>query len=149
MTKFDIEISIIKTIHSLFKSHLTLQVRTVYYVEYFVNSYEIYLADHFVQINRDSTQIKRCSFLNSKLRHGYFSSNITKFLKQLSLTLICLKWDLGDPSAIFLATSFVQKTPESSDFISSSILMLENIWYVDWIHEKFVNLEQNSQFLLN
>ena len=142
MTKFDIEISIIKTIHSLFKSHLTLQVRTVYYVEYFVNSYEIYLAEHFVQINRDST---RCSFLNSKLRHGYFSSNITKFLKQLSLTLICLKWVFRNQ----LATSFIQKMPESSDFISSSILMVENMWCIDWIHEKIVNLEQNSRFLLN
>ena len=140
--KFDIEILIIETIHSFFKSHLTLQVRTVFHVEYFVNSYEIYLVEHFVQINRDSS---RCSFLSSKLRHGYFSSNITKFLKQLSLTLICLKWVFRDQ----LATSFIQKMPESSDFISSSILMVENIRCVDWIHEKFVNLEQNSRFLLN
>ena len=67
MFKFDVEISIIETSHSLFESHLAAQVCTVYY--------EIYLAEHFVQKSRDPTY---CTLLNSKLCHGYFSANITK-----------------------------------------------------------------------
>ena len=43
------------------------------------------------------------------------------------LNLICIKWVPGDPSTIFLANSFTQKMPERSDFMYSSILMLENI----------------------
>ena len=46
---------------------------------------------------------------------------------QLYLTVICIKWVPGDPTTIFLATSFTQKMPEGSDFMYSSILMLKNI----------------------
>ena len=45
-------------------------------------SKEIYLAEHFVRNNNDSAY---CNFLNIKLRHGYFSANITKFSEQVSL----------------------------------------------------------------
>ena len=45
----------------------------------------------------------------------------------VELALICIKWVPGDPSTIFLATSFAQKIPEGSDSMYSSILMLENI----------------------
>ena len=38
--------------------------------------------EHFVWNNCDSTY---CNFLNIKLRHGYFSANITKFSEQVSL----------------------------------------------------------------
>ena len=34
-----------------------------------------------------------------------------------------------EPSTIFLATNLTRKMPESSDFMYSSFLMLENIWY--------------------
>ena len=44
-----------------------------------------------------------------------------------NLTLICIKWVPGDPSTIFLATSFTQKMPEGSDSMYSYILMLESI----------------------
>ena len=46
------------------------------------------------------------------------------------LTLIYIKWVPGDPSTIFLATSFTQKMPEGSDSMYSSILMLENIYII-------------------
>ena len=36
-----------------------------------------------------------------------------------------MKWVIGDPSTIFLATSFNRKMPENSDSIYSSIFMLE------------------------
>ena len=41
-----------------------------------------------------------------------------------------MKWVPGDPSNIFLVTSFTWKRPESSDFMYSSIFMLENIWHL-------------------
>ena len=34
-----------------------------------------------------------------------------------------------DSGPIFLATSFIQKMPENSDCMYSSIYMLENTWY--------------------
>ena len=37
------------------------------------------------------------------------------------------RWVPGDPSTIFLATSFTQKMQKSSDFTYSSIFMLENM----------------------
>ena len=40
------------------------------------------MAEHFVQKNCDSTY---CNFLYSKLHHGYFSVNITKFSEQVLL----------------------------------------------------------------
>ena len=43
-------------------------------------------------------------------------------------TLICIKWVSGDPSTIFLVTTFTQKISESISFMYFSILMLENIW---------------------
>ena len=46
---------------------------------------------------------------------------------RLFLTLICIKWVRGDPSTIFLTTTFTQKMQEGSDSTYSSILMLENI----------------------
>ena len=49
------------------------------------------------------------------------------FFQFLFLTLICIKWVPGDPSTIFLATSFTHKMSEGSDSMYSSILMLENI----------------------
>ena len=63
--------------YSLFKSHLVFQIWTIVYVEYFVNCWEICLVEHFVRKNYDSTY---CKFLNIKLRHGYFSENITVLL---------------------------------------------------------------------
>ena len=42
----------------------------------------MYLVERFVRKNCDSTY---CNFLNIKLRHGYFSANITKFSEQVSL----------------------------------------------------------------
>ena len=42
----------------------------------------MYLAEHFVRNNCNSTY---CNFLNIKLRHGYFSANVTKFLEKLLL----------------------------------------------------------------
>ena len=45
----------------------------------------------------------------------------------VGLTLICIKWIPGDPSTMFLATSFTQKMPEGSDSMYSYILMLKNI----------------------
>ena len=68
--------------YSLFKSHLAVQIWTIIYVEYLENSWEIYLAEHFVRKNCDSTG---CDFLNTKLRQEYFSTNITKFSEQVSL----------------------------------------------------------------
>ena len=43
-----------------------------------------------------------------------------------------------DPITSFLAPSFTQKMPESSDSMCSSVFMLENIWYpkVDQIYKK-------------
>ena len=41
-----------------------------------------------------------------------------------------MKWVPWDPSNIFLVTSFTWKRPESSDFMYSSIFMLENIWHL-------------------
>ena len=41
-----------------------------------------------------------------------------------------MKWVPGHPSNIFLVTSFTWKRPESSDFMYSSIFMLENIWHL-------------------
>ena len=63
----------------------------------------------------------------------------------LMLTLTCIKGVCGDPSTIFLVTIFTQKMPESSGFMYSSILMLENHPHyliliifpeVDQIHKK-------------
>ena len=34
-----------------------------------------------------------------------------------------------DSSPVFLATRFIQKMPENSDCMYSSIYMLENTWY--------------------
>ena len=45
-------------------------------------SKEKYLAEHFVRNNCDSAY---CNFLNKRLRHGYFSANITKFSGQVLL----------------------------------------------------------------
>ena len=66
----------------LFQSHSAVQICIVSYVEYFVNSREIYLVERFVQIICDSTY---CNFLNSKLRHRYFLANITYVFKKLSI----------------------------------------------------------------
>ena len=41
-----------------------------------------------------------------------------------------MKWVPWDPSNIFLVTSFTWKRPESSDFMYSSIFMLENVWHL-------------------
>ena len=79
---FNVKIWIIQSYYSLFKSHLIVQIWTDIYVEYFVNSYEIHLVEHFVRNNCDSTY---CNFLNIKLHHGYFSRIITKFSEQVSL----------------------------------------------------------------
>ena len=49
-----------------------------------------------------------------------------------------------DPTAIFLATNFTQKMPESSGSMYSSILMLENIWY-----HHFTWSGPNSQEIVN
>ena len=54
-----------------------------------------------------------------------------------------LKMSPGDPHTIFLVTSFTRKMPESSDFMYSSIFMLENIWY-----HHFTRSGQNSQNLV-
>ena len=47
---------------------------------------------------------------------------------EVHLTLICIKWVPGDPSTIFLATSFTQRMPEISVSMYPSILMLGDIW---------------------
>ena len=79
MLKLYVTIWIIETSHSLFESHLAAQIGIVYYVEYFVNSCEMYLTEHFVQKSCDATYY---SLLNS---HGYFSANTTNVSEQLSL----------------------------------------------------------------
>ena len=43
------------------------------------------------------------------------------------LTLTRIKWVLGDPSSIFLATIFADKMSESSGFMYSFILLLGNM----------------------
>ena len=79
---FHVNISFIQTCYFLFKSHIVAKIWTVTYVEYFSNSLETYLAEHFVWRSYHSTC---CNFLNIKLRHGYFSANITKSSEQVSL----------------------------------------------------------------
>ena len=61
-----------------------------------------------------------------------------------NFTLICLKWVPKDPSTISLANSFTQKMPESSDFMCSSNLMLENTSY-----QHFTLSVPNSQAIEN
>ena len=68
--------------YSLFKSHLVVQIWTIIYVDYFVNSQEIHLTEN---IDRKSCDSTCCDFLNIKVPQGYFSANITKFSDQLSL----------------------------------------------------------------
>ena len=48
------------------------------------------------------------------------------------LTLICIKSVPGDPSTVFVATSFTRKMPNSSNSMYSSIFMLGNIWYYNF-----------------
>ena len=57
--------------------------------------------------------------------YQYFKENYE--LITIDLTLICIKWVPVDTSPLVLATIFTQKMPESSGFMYSSILMLENI----------------------
>ena len=71
------------------------------------------------------------------------------FYSAVCLTPIYIKWVSDDPSTIFLATSFTQKMPESSDSMYYSILMLENIWYHHFTwrspnSQEYVNLFQFS-----
>ena len=71
------------------------------------------------------------------------------FFTEEVINPICIKWAPGDPSTIFLATTFIQKMPEGSDSMYSSILMLETYDFiilteVDRIHMKIVNLFQFS-----
>ena len=69
--------------------------------------------------------------------------NVTLAHVKQHSTLIRIKWVLEDPSTAFLVTSSTQKMLECSDFINSSIFMLENIWY----HFTWSGL--NSQEVLN
>ena len=55
-----------------------------------------------------------------------------------------MTWVPGDPSAIFLATSFIRKTPEGSDSMFSYIFMTEKIWY-----HNFTWSGQNAQEVAN
>ena len=54
------------------------------------------------------------------------------------------RWVVGDPSTIFLATSFIQKMQKSSDSMYSSIFMLENICY-----HNFTQIGPNFKEIVN
>ena len=69
--------------------------------------------------------IKNNISIPKKLMNLYISYTLGHQLR--NLTLMCIKWVPGDPSTLFLATSFTQKMPEGSDSMYSSILMLGNI----------------------
>ena len=66
---------ITKIYYSLLKSHLTVQICTVNYVEHFVNSKEIIFGGALRTKCGDS---KYCNFLNSKLRHAYISAKFSE-----------------------------------------------------------------------
>ena len=59
----------------------------------------------------------------------WFRKFVCFFIKRHHTAKTAWRWVPRGPSTIFLATSFTRKMPESSDFMYSSFLMLENIWY--------------------
>ena len=79
----DVEIWIIETYYSLLKSHETVRICTVCYVEYFVNSKEIIFG---AALHSKSGYTKHCNFLYRKVHHGCISASFTKFWEPSSRT---------------------------------------------------------------
>ena len=73
------------------------------------------MAEHFVRNNCDSTH---CNFLNIKLRHGYFSANITKFSEQVSLK--------------HLQEHIILLMSKSEPMLLRTVYKKTGEWYIKW-----------------
>ena len=73
---------------------------------------------------------------------------LNQFAIESFLSLIYMKLIPGDPSNMFLATSFTRKMSESSDSMHSSIFMLENVRY-HRVTRSGRSLQENMNFDFN
>ena len=90
------------------------------------------LVYYFTSKTLKSNSLVQKNYLQSFLRKSYHTTEAARH------------WVHGDPSTIFLATSFTWKMLESSDSMYSSIFMLENTWYYN-----FTWSGPNSQEIVN
>ena len=94
------------------------------------------MAEHFIRKNYDSTY---CNFLNIKLRHEYFSANITKFseqvlLKHLQEHIILLK---SKSEHMF---SQAASNHNLKLFSERNYKKKTNIWFSFYIQVRYCNL---------
>ena len=84
------------------------------------------MAEHFVRNHCDSTH---CYFLNIKLRHGYFSANVTKFSEQVPLKHLQEHIILLMSKSEHMLVTIVYKKDRR---VVHQVTTTDNEWYNEW-----------------